>query len=196
MDSRHHRLPGPGQRRYARGGAVIELALLLPLLLTLVFGVVDFARAIQFNNVLVAVAREGANLVARKVDVAPEFILDTLMTTAEPLDMSNDGIMYITEVIGADDGSGQIRGRIDAQYRPQNDGDRSLASRTYTCTFGWTNGKCNLPADEDDRPTIDLGIGLLNDGEKVYVVEALYDFSVLVGYVMKTGPELYVRSIL
>lgn len=200
MAMRTPHAPRPGRSRLERGAAVVELAIVLPLLLVLTFGMIDLARAIHFNNVLVAVSREGANLVARKADLAPQFILSTLMTTAQPLDMPSDGIMYITEVSGVRedpaDPDSPILGRVDAQFRPQTGGDTSIASRFYTCSYGWSGGRCNLPSNEDARPTVDLGPGLLNLGEKVYVVEALYDFTVLSGYVIKTGPELYARTIL
>lgn len=45
-----------------RGQAVIELALVLPLLLTVVFGITEFGRAWMSMNVLTSAAREGVRL--------------------------------------------------------------------------------------------------------------------------------------
>lgn len=42
------------------GAAVVEFALVLPILMILVFGIVDFARAFYTINSLVSAAREGA----------------------------------------------------------------------------------------------------------------------------------------
>ncbi len=44
------------------GNAVIEFALVLPMLLLVVFGITEFGRAIMTVNVLTAAAREGARV--------------------------------------------------------------------------------------------------------------------------------------
>lgn len=45
-----------------RGAAAVEFALLLPLLLLLVFGIIDFGRALNTQITLTQAAREGARL--------------------------------------------------------------------------------------------------------------------------------------
>jgi len=57
------------QRRCARrprdrGAAAIEFALVLPFLLLIIFGTIDFGRAINAQIVLTEAAREGARLAA------------------------------------------------------------------------------------------------------------------------------------
>jgi Flp pilus assembly protein TadG len=58
------------QRRHAatvtrdRGAAAVEFALLLPVLLLLIFGMIDFGRAINAQITLTQAAREGARLAA------------------------------------------------------------------------------------------------------------------------------------
>jgi Flp pilus assembly protein TadG len=47
-----------------RGATAVEFALLLPLLLLIVFGIIDFGRAINAEVTLSQAAREGARLVA------------------------------------------------------------------------------------------------------------------------------------
>jgi len=47
-----------------RGAAAVEFALLLPLLLLVVFGIIDFGRAINAQITLTQAAREGARLAA------------------------------------------------------------------------------------------------------------------------------------
>jgi Flp pilus assembly protein TadG len=47
-----------------RGAAAVEFALLLPLLLLIVFGIVDFGRALNAQITLTQAAREGARLAA------------------------------------------------------------------------------------------------------------------------------------
>lgn len=56
---------GPGGRASRdRGAAAVEFALLLPLLLFLVFGIIDFGRALNAQITLTQAAREGARLEA------------------------------------------------------------------------------------------------------------------------------------
>jgi Flp pilus assembly protein TadG len=47
-----------------RGAAAVEFALLLPLLLLLLFGIIDFGRALNAQITLTQAAREGARLAA------------------------------------------------------------------------------------------------------------------------------------
>jgi len=50
------------KRNDTRGQAVLELALVLPLLLIVVFGITEFGRAWMTVNVLTSAAREGCRL--------------------------------------------------------------------------------------------------------------------------------------
>jgi TadE-like protein len=47
-----------------RGNAVVEFALVLPLLLTVCFGITEFGRAWMTMNILTSAAREGVRLAA------------------------------------------------------------------------------------------------------------------------------------
>ena len=55
-----HRTTRNGPRD--RGAAAVEFALLLPLLLLLIFGIIDFGRALNAQITLTQAAREGARL--------------------------------------------------------------------------------------------------------------------------------------
>jgi Flp pilus assembly protein TadG len=46
--------------RHEAGTAVVEFALVLPVLLILLFGIIDFARALNYQNDLTHLANEGA----------------------------------------------------------------------------------------------------------------------------------------
>jgi hypothetical protein len=50
--------------RETAAGPIVEFAIIVPVLLLLLFGIVDFARAFFQRNNLVAAAREGARLAA------------------------------------------------------------------------------------------------------------------------------------
>lgn len=176
----------PAGRRRARGISLIELALVLPVLLLLVLGVVDFSRAIQFNNILVNLTREGANLSARTTE-QPQYILRALIDTATPLEMNANGIMYITKLVGRSDG----RANVEEQHRPETGGKRSLSSRIWSCS-NWSGARCTVP---NTRPIISLPT-TLREGETVYAVEALYDYTLLTRYVISDDPRLYSFTVL
>ena len=55
-------------RRGDRGNAIIEAALVLPILLLVVFGITEFGRALMTTNVLHQAAREGARVAAIAAD--------------------------------------------------------------------------------------------------------------------------------
>ena len=47
-------------RTCERGAAVVEMAVVTPLLLTLLFGVIEFGNSVMFRQILTNAAREGA----------------------------------------------------------------------------------------------------------------------------------------
>jgi len=60
-------MKAPARRSSAtsdRGAAAVEFALLLPLLLLIVFGIIDFGRAINAQITITQAAREGARALA------------------------------------------------------------------------------------------------------------------------------------
>jgi Flp pilus assembly protein TadG len=176
MRARHARL---------RGTSLIEFALLLPLLLTLTLGVVDFGRAIQFNNIMTAMAREGANLAARTTEDSGAIIV-ALNATSEPLDMSANGMVYITALVGRADGTAAVQ----EQHRATS-GNAGLASNVYSCS-AWAGSACVVPAP---APIVSLSIPLL-EGEVVHVAEVAYDYEPIAGFVMQSTTHLRAVAML
>ena len=60
------------QKKNERGQAIVEFALVLPLLLILLFGVIDFGRALQTYITINNASREGARLGAINPDADVE----------------------------------------------------------------------------------------------------------------------------
>jgi Flp pilus assembly protein TadG len=58
------RPPSSGRRALDHGAAAVEFALVLPLLLLIVFGMIDLGRALNAQITLTEAAREGARLEA------------------------------------------------------------------------------------------------------------------------------------
>jgi hypothetical protein len=193
-----------------RGVAAVEFALLLPLLLIMLFGMIDAARALQANTIMVNIGREGANLVSRgNVDLSSgsQDVMYALMASAPPLNVNKQGMIYITRVMGVVT-NGVSKSVVLDQYRwddaARGLGFRSSAyapgSRAYTCG-SWSNGACT-GISSTSRPTTTIMSGQLDDGEIVFVVETWYRYDMLItGAATKLlglpvlGPNLYSMTI-
>ena len=87
-----------------RGVSIVELAFILPILVVLVFGIVDMGRLIQARLVVTNVSREGGSLASRTdpdLDVRDQIdkIVNMLLSSAAPLDLRNaDGNIYVTRI--------------------------------------------------------------------------------------------------
>ena len=182
-----------------QGQSLIELSLLLPLLLLLVFGVIDYARAIQYNNILVAMSREGANLAARS-NMTHSGIIKALVSTATPLLMGDRGMVYVTQINGTKVGN-DVKAKVIAQTRATT-GDASLYSSlprpVWSHCTTWVNSVCtNISATSYATLPLVNGVDMpLSDGEEVFAVEVIYNYAVIFNYVMKTGPILYSQTVL
>lgn len=195
-------------RKRQRGVAAVEAALLLPLLMLLLFGMIDAARALQSNIIMTNIGREGANLVARgstDLESGSQDIIYALMASAPPLDVNSRGMIYITRVMGVVS-NGASRSVVLDQYR-WDDAARSLGfrksgykpvSKVYNCgSWSSTSAKCTA-FTSSNRPTVPVMSGKLDDGEVVYVVETFYRYDmVFSGFASGAlslpdfGPDLY-----
>ena len=198
------------KRRRQRGVVAVEFALLLPLLLMLLFGVIDACRALQANIIMVNISREGANLVARgstPVDTGSQDIIYALMASAPPLNVNQQGMVYITRVMGVVTNKVSTSVVID-QYR-WDDPVRGLGyrlsgylppSQIYACT-AWSAGTCS-GISSNNRPQVAMMSGQLDDGEVVYVVETFYKYDMLLSAAGTAalslptyGPNLYSMTV-
>jgi len=178
----------------ARGISMLEFALILPILLTLLLGVMDFSRAIQFNNIISNMSREGANLASRTLQSSAS-IISVLHFTAAPLDMKNHGIMYISKIKGVDGGNNTVIAVIDEQQRSQSsEGKMTLNSRLWTCNAWTTGSACIIPTATAGR-TVTLPFPLAIGGE-VYFVEVVYEYPPVTGYLIHTNLDLYSSTLL
>ena len=83
-------------RFHCSGQSMIELAMILPILLLLCFGAAELSHAILFNNILINMSREGANLASRTTQ-SPQFIIDALNHTSAPLEMEAKGMLHASK---------------------------------------------------------------------------------------------------
>lgn len=93
--------------RSESGAALVEFAIVLPILLVLVFGVVDFARAFYTVNNLTAAVREGARLASTQINPDPttagsKAAVTTAVTSYVVAFGGNNGAPTVTETfVGA-----------------------------------------------------------------------------------------------
>jgi hypothetical protein len=196
--------------RHQTGLAAVEFALLLPILLMLLFGMIDAARALQANIIMVNISREGANLVARgntQLETGSQDIIYALMASAPPLNVNQQGMVYITRVMGVV-ANGVSKSVVIDQYR-WDDAVRGLGYRTsgylptsriYGCS-AWNAGTCS-GISSSARPAVAMMSGQLDDGEVVYVVETFYKYDMLLSTAGSTavglpvfGPDLYSMTV-
>ncbi|MBV7537159.1 pilus assembly protein [Duganella sp. sic0402] len=181
------RLPPHGR---GRGLAAVEFALLLPVLLILMIGLVDVARALQAQMILINLSREAANLASRgklQLSENAQTIIGQVAASAPPLDMNKLGMIYVTRIMGSTSG-GTTKSIVLEQYRwddaSNNRGYRvsgyAPLSKVWTCS-NWasgTAGTCLVPSGAT-APVVSMMSGQLLDGEVIYVVEAYYKFNML-----------------
>lgn len=80
-----------------RGTALIEFAIILPLLASMAFVAVDFGRLFHARLIVTNVCREGGSIASRQLRSTDE-LLDLLQASGEPLDLQQDGRIFITRV--------------------------------------------------------------------------------------------------
>jgi hypothetical protein len=205
-------------RKACAGAAAVEFALLLPLLLFLVLGLYEFARALQAQMILTNISREGASLASRSsLQYTNQQIMVALASSTPPLDMGPNGMLYITKVAGRREGA-VIRNVVLEQYRwaqgwhlsayaPQSSVWNCGASGgTVWLTGGANDGSCsNLPSPATNAsPTANVMTGQLADGDMIYAVEAFYRFRMLLGEIdfgfglriPQIGPDLFAMTVL
>jgi hypothetical protein len=90
-----------GRLQSCRGASFLELALLLPILVVLLFGIIDLGRLIHARLVVTNVSREGASLACRDIKSGADLI-SLLQTSATPFNMQGQGQIYITKIGAAD----------------------------------------------------------------------------------------------
>jgi Flp pilus assembly protein TadG len=87
------------------GQALIEFMFVGFILLFMLFGMIDFCRAISTRQVLINLSREGANLAARGTgSTADESISNAISAViggAAPLSISSNGLVIITAVLNS-----------------------------------------------------------------------------------------------
>jgi hypothetical protein len=97
----HIRAQIGGALQNRKGASLLELALLLPILVVLLFGVIDLGRLIHARLVVTNVSREGGSLAAR-APISTTDLISMLQSSATPFNLQSQGSIYITNIRHAD----------------------------------------------------------------------------------------------
>ena len=109
-------MKGIGRRRSRAasgesGQALVEFAAVGFLLLMLVFGLIDFSRAIYDQQVMKGLTRQGSNLASRGTDLTTS--ASSVIAGAAPLNLNNSGRVIVTSVANVN-GFYKITGQVSA----------------------------------------------------------------------------------
>jgi hypothetical protein len=168
--------------RSQRGQAIVELALILPLLLLLAFGTIEFSNMLDVNLALTHLTREGANLTSRDrtlTEAEIQTYLTTVIDAAKPT-LCRDGAgcvqndtrwTVIYSQIEYDTTMGQCGTLTNNQpdfYRIKRQGTWTKGGLSQASKIGDHND-----CAKDQLPSI-LGMA---ESRSFHVVEAFYDYA-------------------
>jgi Flp pilus assembly protein TadG len=145
-----------GFLRDDRGNTVIEFALIFPMLMLLLFGMIEITNMLMVNRKVVATAQNLADLVTRFDEIAPS-----------QFSQFDDAVRWMLDPFPADASAyGIAHVAFDAGQVPTLD----------AADGGWTHDSGLTVASATDRAD-GLGIG----GDAIVVVELTYQYEPVVG---------------
>ena len=100
-----------------QGLAVVEFAMILPILLLLFFGIVDLGRIVLTRQILINVSREASNLASR--GTSPADAVAAALISAQPLKIPTDGYVIVTEVFRDINGKTTVRSQTKSGGYPK-----------------------------------------------------------------------------
>jgi hypothetical protein len=142
----------PRSRTRLRGTAVVELGLSLLFLLLMVFGIIDFGRALLFRHALTSMSREAANLESRGTPM--DTTLQSTLDNSGAADLARKGYVILSAV--SRDERGELR-----IVRQVSGGGAPASSRVGSRS----SGQVLLPND-----------GVPLRGQTLYVAEIFLQF--------------------
>ncbi len=163
------RLPAADQA----GTALVEFAIVTPLLLMLVLGVIEYGNVFSNVHTLASLSREGANLASRGATLP--VVIDNVMTNGYDIGLASRGGVVASRLV--------VQGGVAKV-------DEQASSTGYA-------GKSHMGAAKG--PAAGTGTWGLQEGQIVYVVELFYRYDTVTALESVVGiavPDtLYERGI-
>jgi hypothetical protein len=120
----------------SRGSVLVEAIIGLPVMLALVFGIIELGHAVDTRLVLAAVSREGASIGSRQQPLQPG-IANLIARAAEPVDLTSADALVVVSRIQSGESAEEPDPFIAAQYTC---GGLSVTTETSQPAFGLTSG--------------------------------------------------------
>ena len=159
------------------GQALIEFMFVAAMLLLLVFGLIDFCRAIFTRQVITNLTREGANLVSRNTTITNAAA--AVIASASPLDINAHGRVIISVVTN--------NGGVAIVADQLSQGGISTNTVTSKVAPGGIGSIAKMPSTTP--------LQLPQSNQTVYVTEVYYDFHAITPVGQFLGftlpPQLY-----
>jgi Flp pilus assembly protein TadG len=157
----------------ANGQSMVEFAMVLPLVLMLVLGVVELSYALLHEHVVTKLAREGSNLISRDTSLLDAASAMQAMSSA-PVNF-NSGSQLIFSVVKKGTSTGTANFGKDILYQRYSYGTLSASSQLNTAGSGSFGPAPDFLANNSDSDTslqvTNLPANLLGPGGIVYVTE-------------------------
>jgi Flp pilus assembly protein TadG len=138
--------------RDRRGQALVEFALLVPVLLLLLCGVIEIGRMLETNHIMSALTREGANLASRGATM--QEALNILRTNQQASGLGNVGGAVVSRLLVDQNGIPVVEAQIS--------------------TLGYENASMVAPQDSVADAYTSAG---LTSGYRYYVVELFIPYT-------------------
>jgi len=166
--------PDPKRLRCERGQSILEFAMMLPLVIALVLGVVELSYALLDQHVVTKLTREGSNLISRNTSLQSAATVLTSMST-RPVNFSGGSSKLIFSVIRRIDTTGATNFGRDVLYQRYEYGGALGNSQLTTAGSGSFGGAPEYQANNPDTDTslrvTNLPANFLVNGGMMYITE-------------------------
>jgi Flp pilus assembly protein TadG len=138
------------------GGALVELAICLPILCVLVFGVIECSQIIFDNQVMSGLSRQGSDLASRGTTLTTT--VSALVIQGASLNIGTQGRIIVTEVANNVNGNPQIVGQAES----------STGISVASAVGSGIGSPASMPSSAST---------VLNAGQTLYVTEVFYSYN-------------------